>query len=395
MNLDRAFVLFLASVGAVAGFAPGISPTRLLSASSAQLKTRVASTLFSDSATDAAETDAVAVVKDSAGESLAVEAQESEYDVSIYVGNISFESGEDDIRSAFAAHGEVKRITLPTDKITGRPRGFAFVQMTNAAETAAAIAALNESEMGGRTIYVSESLPKEKVVDNKKKYKRQESGTKIYVGNLNFDTTAETIQEAFQKYGEVKECFMPVDYDGNPRGFAFISMEEEDAVKAIDALNQTELDGRTLTVNKSLPRGEKKRPQPSMIHYHLTSWRLLSKQHLFALEIKLYVGNLSWGTEEGALRELFEEYGKVIDCYIPVDRETGQHRGFAFVTMDPDDALRAADETDGYELDGRILRVNEAQPKGGFNRSYNENEGYDGSDVYDEKQDESWGNDAY
>jgi nucleolin len=109
----------------------------------------------------------------------------------------------------------------------------------------------------------------------------------------------------------------------------------------------------------------------------------------------LYIGNLSWGTEEGALRELFEEYGKVIDCYIPVDRETGQHRGFAFVTMDPDDALRAADETDGYELDGRILRVNEAQPKGGFNRSYNENEGYDGSDVYDEKQDESWGNDAY
>ncbi|KAL3793336.1 hypothetical protein HJC23_003846 [Cyclotella cryptica] len=373
MNLDRALVIFLASVGTVAGFAPGVSSPRLLAASSAQLKTRVASTLFSDSATDAAESDTVAVVEDSAGESVSAEATEAEYDVSIYVGNISFEASEDDIRSAFGAHGEVKRITLPTDKMTGRPRGFAFVQMTNAEETAAAIAALNESDMGGRTIYVSESLPKEKVVDNKKKYKRQESGTKVYVGNLNFDTTAETLQEAFKKYGEVKECFMPVDYDGNPRGFAFISMEEEDAVKAIDALNQTELDGRTLTVNKSLPRGEKKSPQ----------------------QIKLYVGNLSWGTEEGALRELFEEYGKVIDCYIPVDRETGQHRGFAFVTMDPDDALRAADETDGYELDGRILRVNEAQPKGGFNRSYNENEGYDGGDVYDEKQDESWGNDAY
>jgi cold-inducible RNA-binding protein len=107
----------------------------------------------------------------------------------------------------------------------------------------------------------------------------------------------------------------------------------------------------------------------------------------------LYVGNLSWGTEEGALRELFEEYGTVVDCYIPVDRETGQHRGFAFVTMEPDDALRAADETDGYELDGRILRVNEAQPKGGFNRRSNDN--YDGGDAYDEGSDESWGNDAY
>jgi len=102
---------------------------------------------------------------------------------------------------------------------------------------------------------------------------------------------------------------------------------------------------------------------------------------------------LSWGTEEGALRELFEEYGKVVDAYIPVDRETGQHRGFAFVTMEPDDALRAADETDGYELDGRILRVNEAQPKGS-GRSYN-NDSYDGGDAYDESSDESWGNDGY
>lgn len=91
---------------------------------------------------------------------------------------------------------------------------------------------------------------------------------------------------------------------------------------------------------------------------------------------------------------MFEEYGKVIDCYIPTDRETGQHRGFAFVTMDPSEALRAADETDGYELDGRILRVNEAQPKG--QRSYNNyNDDYDGGDAYDEASDDSWGNEAY
>jgi RNA recognition motif-containing protein len=113
------------------------------------------------------------------------------------------------------------------------------------------------------------------------------------------------------------------------------------------------------------------------------------------LEVKLYVGNLSWGTEAGALRDLFEEYGKVVDCYLPVDKETGQHRGFAFVTMDPNDAQRAADETDGYELDGRILRVNEAQPKGA-SRSYNNyNDGYDGGDAYDGGAGDSWGNEAY
>lgn len=85
----------------------------------------------------------------------------------------------------------------------------------------------------------------------------EEEGTKIYVGNLNFETTAETLENAFKEYGNVIECFMPVDFDGNPRGFAFVSMEEGDALKAIEGLNQKEVDGRTLTVNKSLPRGQK------------------------------------------------------------------------------------------------------------------------------------------
>lgn len=83
---------------------------------------------------------------------------------------VNLDATESELRSAFESHGAVKKLTLPLDKNTQRPRGFAFVQMSNADETAAAIAALNESEIGGRTIYVSESLPKEKVGENKKKY---------------------------------------------------------------------------------------------------------------------------------------------------------------------------------------------------------------------------------
>jgi RNA recognition motif-containing protein len=84
---------------------------------------------------------------------------------------VLLDSTEDQIRNAFAAHGEIKKITMPTDKFTGRPRGFAFVQMADADATAAAISALNESDFNGRTIYVSESLPKDQV-DKKKPAKR-------------------------------------------------------------------------------------------------------------------------------------------------------------------------------------------------------------------------------
>jgi RNA recognition motif-containing protein len=83
------------------------------------------------------------------------------------------------------------------------------------------------------------------------------SGTKIYVGNLNFDTTSEEVQAAFAEYGDVKDCFVPTDYDGNPRGFGFVTMDEENALKAIEGMDGTELGGRTLNVKKSLPKGTK------------------------------------------------------------------------------------------------------------------------------------------
>jgi len=156
---------------------------------------------------------------------------------------------------------------MPIDRETGRPRGFAFVNMSSAEEHAAAIEALNESEVGGRTIYVSESVPKEKYAASKNKFDsprkrttpRGPRGTKIYVGNLNFDTTLDDVQAAFAEYGDVKDCFLPSDYDGNPRGFAFVTLDDDNALKAIEGLDGTELGGRTLNVKKSLPKESKPR----------------------------------------------------------------------------------------------------------------------------------------
>jgi len=84
--------------------------------------------------------------------------------------------------------------------------------------------------------------------------------------------------------------------------------------------------------------------------------------------LKLYIGNLSFYTVVETLSELFQEFGTVHDCYLPEDPATGGSRGFGFVTMEKDDALRAIEELDGCEIDGRIIRVNEAQPKRSFQK---------------------------
>ena len=75
----------------------------------------------------------------------------------VYVGNIPFSATEDDLRDAFAAYGMVSGVDVIMDRETGRPRGFAFVEMEDAAAADAAIQALDGSDMGGRNLRVNEA----------------------------------------------------------------------------------------------------------------------------------------------------------------------------------------------------------------------------------------------
>ncbi|CAD0220349.1 MULTISPECIES: RNA recognition motif domain-containing protein [Planktothrix] len=81
--------------------------------------------------------------------------------MSIYVGNLSYEVKEEDLKEVFKEYGNVKRVQLPTDRETGRVRGFAFVEMENDTEETAAIQALDGAEWMGRDLKVNKAKPKE------------------------------------------------------------------------------------------------------------------------------------------------------------------------------------------------------------------------------------------
>ena len=78
----------------------------------------------------------------------------------LYVGNLPHSTTEAELRNLFEAHGAVEKITLVTDRDTGRSRGFAFVEMTNASEADKATVALNRTDLGGRTLTINEAKPK-------------------------------------------------------------------------------------------------------------------------------------------------------------------------------------------------------------------------------------------
>lgn len=262
--------------------------------------------------------------------------------------NYRIDTSEEQLRELFGEHGSIELVTIPLNKETSQPRGFAFVDFGSDEELETAVSSLDGSQYNGRVLRVSKSVPKEQI---QKKERREPEGVgKIYVGNLNFKSTREEISELYAQHGEVVEVYVPTDtVTGSSRGFAFITMKEEDIEGAIEATNGIEFGGRLIVSSKPLPPGKKMNYAPKPKYTDRT---------------KLYIGNLSFYTVADTLWSVFAEFGTVHDCYLPMDRNTGTSRGFGFVTMDKEAAQAAIDEIDGCEIDGRVIRVNEAQPKG-------------------------------
>jgi cold-inducible RNA-binding protein len=86
---------------------------------------------------------------------------EDQVNTKLYVGNLSYSTTENELRDLFGKAGVVKAVTIPTDRMTGQPRGFAFVEMDNAADAAKAITTCNGESLGGRQIKVNEAKPPE------------------------------------------------------------------------------------------------------------------------------------------------------------------------------------------------------------------------------------------
>ncbi|KAL3696301.1 hypothetical protein R1sor_010377 [Riccia sorocarpa] len=196
-----------------------------------------------------------------------------------------------------------------------------------------------------------------------------DAATKLYVGNLPWSVHSTQVAEIFQDFGNVE--LVEVIYDRESqrsRGFAFVKMSTaEEAQRAIEALDGSELDGRVLKVNfpqsgKDSSRRREERPASRERNWSTPRGGGGGGYNNSAM--KIFAGNLSWGVDDVALDELFSEYGKVVEAKVIHDKDTGRSRGFGFVTMTTENEVNAAIQAlDGAEFDGRTLRVNRAGDK--------------------------------
>ncbi|GJN34661.1 hypothetical protein PR202_gb23343 [Eleusine coracana subsp. coracana] len=230
-----------------------------------------------------------------------------------------------------------------------------FAEPEQASEDEGGAFASDEEASAGVEELEEEGTAEEGGVEEVGEYVEPPEEAKVYVGNLPYDVDSERLAQLFEQAGvvEISEVIYNRETDQS-RGFGFVTMSTvEEAEKAVEMFHRYDINGRLLTVNKAAPRGSRAERPPRQ----------------FAPSFRIYVGNLPWQVDDSRLVQLFSEHGKVVDARVVYDRETGRSRGFGFVTMasqeELDDAIAALD---GQSLDGRALRVNQAEdrPRRGF-----------------------------
>jgi len=193
----------------------------------------------------------------------------------LFVAGLPDSISEDVLKQLFeATGGKVVGVSLPKDRLTGRPRGFGFVTLASPQEAQAARDALDGSMQGGKSISVrpfQAEPPKRDSLGGPRPMggpagprgpggPQQAPDRTLYVGNLPYDTTQEEVQLLVNNAvaDSVVRVHLPMDPDGRKRGFGFVTMASPEAAKsAADALRSADIRGRRLIVNLAHPKGER------------------------------------------------------------------------------------------------------------------------------------------
>ncbi len=198
----------------------------------------------------------------------------------LFVAGLPDSISEDVLKQLFeATGGKVVGVSLPKDRMTGRPRGFGFVTLSTPTEAQAARDALDGSMQGGKSISVrpfqAEPPRRDGVAPGPPRMGGGPAGPPgprgpggpaqapdrtLYIGNLPYDATTEEVQTLINGVApdSVVRVHLPMDADGRKRGFGFVTMASSEAAKAAEvALRTADLRSRRLVVNLAHPKGER------------------------------------------------------------------------------------------------------------------------------------------
>ncbi|KAF5839703.1 hypothetical protein DUNSADRAFT_132 [Dunaliella salina] len=169
----------------------------------------------------------------------------------LFLGGLSFQTSEDDLRAYFSKFGEVEDVVVMKDRITKQPRGFGFIKFQEP-EAAQAAVLQGPHQIDDRMIDCKPSVPQGQGAAGAGSRAR-----KVFVGGLSAETTEDEFRSHFQQYGPVAEAQIMVDYNsGRSRGFGFVTFEDEESVQRVFAAGPMQQVGaKQVEVKSATPKG--------------------------------------------------------------------------------------------------------------------------------------------
>lgn len=176
--------------------------------------------------------------------------------------------------------------------------------------------------------------------------KEEEQSRKLFVGGISYETTDESMRQYFNKYGVITDCVVIKDSDtGKSKGFGFVTYETEE--EADQCMNERphNLNNRTIDVKRAVSREESMKPGA---HVQVK---------------KIFIGGVREDVDNQELKAYFGQFGKIMEFEVPVDRDSGKPRGFAFITFEDFDTVDKLVAKRHHEICGRRCEVKKALSK--------------------------------
>lgn len=276
-------------------------------------------------------------------------------DGNIFIKNLHPDIDNKALHDTFSAFGRILSCKVATDEL-GRSKCFGFVHYETGEAAEAAIENVNGMSLNDREVFVGKHISKK---ERETKFEELKANfTNVFVKNFGVEYSEDDLTALFEPFGAITSLYFEKDAEGRSKGFGFVNFEShESAVKAVDALNDKEINGQKIYVG----RAQKKRERIEELKKQYESTRLekLSKYQ----GVNLFVKNLDDTITSEQLEDEFKPFGTITSAKVMVD-ETGKSKGFGFVCYSsPEEATKAITEMNQRMVLGKPLYVALAQRK--------------------------------
>ncbi|PVG02765.1 polyadenylate binding protein [Serendipita vermifera] len=271
----------------------------------------------------------------------------------IFIKNLDEGIDNKALHDTFAAFGNVLSCKVATDEY-GNSKGYGFVHYDTAEAAEAAIKAVDGMLLNDKKVFVGLHIPRKERQSKLEEARSQ--FTNIYVKNLDTELGEEDFRKLFEPFGAITSAVLQIDEEGKSKGFGFVNFEDHEmAQKAVDALNETEINGKKLFVGRAQKRNE--REEELRRSFEQAKMEKLAKWQ----GVNLYVKNIDDDWDDEKLRAEFEPFGTITSSKIMRD-DKGTSKGFGFVCFStPDEASKAVAELNNKMIGTKPLYVSLAQ----------------------------------